>query len=178
MVTHRLSGELATPRRSGAGLVLVSSSGVGMAERPVRWRDQLQRWLRAPSLDHRLGQGEPAETSVVLALHATKLVQPRVRRELAQALRRVMWMAERAPSMASTRVRVCRPQVLDAHRELRALGDRLVANGPVSAYGVAQVRVLIADGAGPLYQRSTPDDLGARLRRALAAMDILGPPVD
>jgi len=178
MVTHGVAGDLARTLRRGAGLVLVSSSAVGIAERPVRWRDQLLRWLRAPSLDERLCQGEPAESSVVLALHASKLVQPTVRQELARALRRVMWMAERAPSMTTTRVRVCRPQVRDAHRELRNLCDRLLADGPVSAYGVAQVKVLIADGGGPLYRRTNPDDLGARLRRALAAMDVLALPND
>lgn len=176
MVTQRLPGELATTRRAGAALVLVSSSGVGIAERPVRWRDRLLRWLRAPSLDRRLCRGEPAETSVVLALHATRLAQPNVRGELDRALRRVMWMAERAPSTTTGRVRVCRPQVRDAHRELRNLCDRLVGSGPVSARGVAQVRVLLADGAGPLYRRTSSDDLRARLRGALAAMDTLGPP--
>ena len=66
---------------------------------------------------------------------------------------------------------ICREHVLAAMSELLAVHDRLLAGGPVSAHGVALLRALISDGAGPLYRRHRRDDLGARLRHVLAALD-------
>jgi hypothetical protein len=88
-----------------------------------------------------------------------------------------MALAEGSPSPVTV-VSLCRPQVRAAERELRDLCGRLAADGPVSAYGIAQVRALLGDGRGPLYQRSSADDLRARLRDVLAALDVLGPPGD
>ena len=51
--------------------------------------------------------------------------------------------------------------------------ERLVAPGPVDVRGVARVRNLLADGAGPLYQESTAHRLAPELQSALAAMEPL-----
>jgi hypothetical protein len=60
--------------------------------------------------------------------------------------------------------------VLDAAGELDALGDRLLSPDPVAARGVAQVRVLLTDGTGPLYRRGATEDLRAAVTRALASL--------
>jgi hypothetical protein len=86
-----------------------------------------------------------------------------------------MTLAEGATS-PSAGVSVCGPHVRAAAGELRELCDRLSTGGPVSAYGVAQVRALLSDGRGPLYQRGSAEDLGAQLRSVLATLDALGPP--
>jgi hypothetical protein len=47
----------------------------------------------------------------------------------------------------------------------------LLAPGPVSVRGVAQVRLLLIDGNGPLYHREATDDLCVQVQRALDALD-------
>ena len=54
--------------------------------------------------------------------------------------------------------------------ELEALADRLQAPDQVAAQGVAQARLLLTDGTGPLYRRGETDDLRAAVARALACL--------
>jgi hypothetical protein len=42
---------------------------------------------------------------------------------------------------------------------------------PVSAHGVALVRLLLRDGSGPLFRYESRDDLTSQVRRAIAALD-------
>jgi hypothetical protein len=153
--------------------VVVTVPGSGLAERRIRARDVWTAWLSAARLDRRLGDGEPPEVSVELAVRAQRLVRPAARRALARTLLRVLTLAlEPTPASA---VQVDGRRVRSAAAELRRLVDRLVSGGPVSAYGVVRLRALLSDGSGPLYHRASPDDLGARLRDARAALDVLGP---
>ena len=66
---------------------------------------------------------------------------------------------------------MCGPAVHRARAELQAVVACLTAAGPVDVRGVARVRRLLADGTGPLYRESAPDQLRNELRAALAAMD-------
>jgi hypothetical protein len=154
--------------------VLVAVTGVGLAERKVRARDVWVARLRASQLDRRLGTGEPPERSALLAVRARWLVRPVACMELARTLQRVLALAA-GPSRATAPVRVSRRRVRAAAPELHGLVDRLQAGGPVSAYGVARLRALLADGSGPVYHRGCPDDLAARLRDVRAALDVPGP---
>lgn len=154
--------------------VLVTGSGGGLAERKVRARDVWVARLRASRLDRLLGAGEPPESSAVLAVRAQWLVRPAACRELAGALQRVLALTG-GPPRAITTVRVSRRHVRAAAPELQGLVDRLLAGGPVSACGVAQLRALLADGSGPVYHRRSPDDLADRLREVRAALDAFGP---
>jgi hypothetical protein len=154
--------------------VMVTVTGVGLVERKVRARDVWAARLRASRLDRRLGAGEPPESSALLAVRAQWLVRPAACRALARTLVRVLALAA-GPSRATAPVRVSRRRVRAAAPELHGLVDRLLAGGPVSAYGIAQLRALLADGSGPVYHGGCPDDLAARLRDARAALDALGP---
>jgi len=176
MVTQgaRFLGALTSGRRQASARVLVTRNGAGITEHRVRVWHELGVRLRAQRLDRQLCRGESPESSVALALRAERLVQPRARKNLAGTLRRAMILADHPPSKIG--VHLCGSHVRAANQELRDLCDRLLNGGPVSAYGVAQLRAILADGCGPLYQRNSPDDLGARLRRALCALDVLGPP--
>ena len=42
---------------------------------------------------------------------------------------------------------------------------------PVSARGVALVRLLLRDGSGPLFRYESREDLAAQVRRAVDALD-------
>jgi hypothetical protein len=61
-------------------------------------------------------------------------------------------------------------EVLAAAWELDRIAEKLLTPGPVAASGVAQVRLLLIDGAGPLYTRDGPLGLRAAATRALDAL--------
>ena len=63
-----------------------------------------------------------------------------------------------------------RSEVLAAAWELDRIAETLLTPGPVAASGVAQVRLLLINGAGPLYSRDTPGGLRAAATRALDAL--------
>lgn len=176
MVT-RIEGWAAGEQPGGAparaNRVLVVSPVEGLVDRPVRPRDRLVARVRAHGLDQRLCHGEPPESSVPLAVRAVHLVGPASRRYLARTVRRVVALTSQ-PSWCS-HVPVSYRNVRAALRELEALHERLEASGPVSAYGIAQLRALLTDGAGPLYRGSNRDDLAERLRDVLTALDELPP---
>src|SRR4051812_11417562 len=48
---------------------------------------------------------------------------------------------------------------------------RLLATAPVDVRGVAQARVLLSDGSGPLFWRRSPESLRARIREAIEALE-------
>jgi hypothetical protein len=68
------------------------------------------------------------------------------------------------------RVPVCRTSVLDASAVLTQLAHELVAPAPVGVSGVAQLRVLVSDGLGPLYCPGRSADLQRVAERALEAL--------
>jgi hypothetical protein len=75
------------------------------------------------------------------------------------------------PAARRLRVPICRDRVRDSSEEFGDLIRRLLAGGPVAARGVALASVLLSDGSGPLYHRANPDDVRARVREAVNALD-------
>jgi hypothetical protein len=72
-----------------------------------------------------------------------------------------------------TTVPVNRSDIISAIPELAELHRLLLAGGPVSVRGVAQVRILLTSGTGPFYSRRTEVPLAAYLRQAIEAMNVL-----
>jgi hypothetical protein len=68
------------------------------------------------------------------------------------------------------RIPICRAKILRSTETLEALADRLASTDPVDACGVAQVRLLLTDGSGPIYTLPTADDLEPALQRRLVAL--------
>jgi hypothetical protein len=77
------------------------------------------------------------------------------------------------PAARRPRVPVCRDRVRESADELGDLIRRLLADGPVAARGVALASALLCDGSGPLYHRGNADDVRARVREAVTALDPL-----
>jgi hypothetical protein len=127
--------------------------------RPVRRRDRISTRLRARRLDVELARGAQSEADAALALRAAILTTRRRRRSLAAALERIAASAgETRPGWHPSSARAA---VAELKPELVALGRQLVAPGPVAARGVAEVRLLLTDGARPLHAA------GGDLRSAL-----------
>ena len=142
--------------------------------REVRARDRLVARWKSPKLDRALAKGVPPETSGALLLRARTLLGPRARRQLSRALQRILREAPRAP-WPGARMPVRRNEVMDSRDDLNLLARRLLAPAPVDVRGVAQVRLLLSDGSGPLFWRRSADDLRGRVREAIEALELKAP---
>jgi hypothetical protein len=140
------------------------------AQSRPRARDRLTARWRRHRLDRTLAGEAVLPARARLALRARTLVEPGARAELARQLRRVVDDANRGERWPGFRIRPRRADVLAAAPELDVLADRLLAPGGVSARGVAQVRLLLTDGTGPLYRRGASEELRAAVARALAGL--------
>ena len=150
-------------------LLLLDEADCPVAATGRPW-DRLLARLRGFRLDEDLAAGASPDASVALALRAQMLVRARSRRGLARSARRVLAMATEPAAARGTQVPVCRDRVRDCSEEFTELIRRLLAVGPVTARGVAQARILLADGRGPLYDRACADDLRSRVRDAADAL--------
>jgi hypothetical protein len=146
--------------------------GEGIVFQRARLRDRLVARLRAARLDEELARGVAPEASVALLLRAQTLIAPSTRAALAREIQRILRDALSGYVWVISRVTPRRREVLDAAEELEALAHRLVEPGPVSADGVARVRLLLTDGCGPLYAHGASERLRAV---ASAALDSLEP---
>lgn len=129
--------------------------------------------LRAWRLDRALAAGVSADSSTGLSLRAQELIGPAARGELARRIRSVIAQAKRPAAPRNFSVPICRRKVLAAEATLEAVADRLLADGPIDARGVAQVTLLLSDGTGPLYNRPGASDLKPVLRAALGAFELI-----
>jgi hypothetical protein len=157
-------------RRPVPVVLQVDCTGVYVA--PVTLRRRIEALLLADRLDHALATGAVPETDVLLALRAERLACARTRAELADSIGRLLRAAAepqrgltRAPTMAVLE------RVRESHDALEELVDHLLAPVPVSAHGVALVRLLLRDGGGPLFRYESRADLTSQVRRAIAALD-------
>jgi hypothetical protein len=145
---------------------LLLESGDAVVGRRAGLRDRLTARLRAHALDRELARGVAPESCGALTLRARTLIGPSARAALARQLRRVVRDA-RGDHVWLSRVAVRRV----AH-ELDVLADRLDAPGPVDVRGVAEARLLLTDGTGPLYLRGATEELHARVASALGRLEM------
>jgi len=137
----------------------------------VRLVDRARARLCADALDRRLAAGSPPDEDAALAVHARSIVQPAARRTLAGTLERLAGLGEQPTGTCWPTSPLNRALAGRAAADLRAAAHRLTARGPISARAVAQLRLLVGDGSGPLYRGGAADDLSLRLRRTLAVAD-------
>jgi len=135
----------------------------------VRIRDRLGARFNAFGLDQALASGTPPDASAPLALRARRLISERTRRQLGGTLRRVVGQRDRCPSVVHVTAR--RQTVVEASDLLVQLEQRLLAPAPVDARGVAQARILLSDGSGPLFSNRLGGDLRGRVQRAIDALE-------
>jgi hypothetical protein len=145
--------------------VVVAIESDVLVPRPLRrrWLDLLAR-LRARKLDSQLAAGLSPESSDVLFTHAARIAHPRSCAVLASSLRKVETAAQK-PVGLSNRAPMRRDDIRCTRDELLTLAERLERKGPIRARGIAQVRLLLGDGSGPLYR----GDSGTRLLPLLRA---------
>jgi hypothetical protein len=143
-----------------------------VAKRVGVW-DRIMTHARSLTLDGQLAGGASPEASTRLALRAQQLTGMRERRQLALAITHILASATQPPGSYWLTIEVCRDRVQAAAADFRALAGLLLKPAPVPAQGVAQTSLLLNDGGSPLYRRSSPDDLRARIREAVHALGSL-----
>ena len=146
-------------------------SGEVVVARRARLRERLVARIAARRLDGELARGVAPQARASLALRAQALGEQATRDALAQGLMLALNSARCPPAPCAARVPIAHKQVLAAASELEELAERLLAPGPVAARGLAQVRLLLTDGAGPLYRRGAGSELRSLVARACASLE-------
>ena len=125
--------------------------------------------LFATRFDTQLVAGVAPEPGSVLAAHVSRLASAGERRKLAEALHHSVCETHSRRTRMSATIPVDRSGVAAAVGLIDQVVLRLLGPRPVSARGVARLRLLLSDGAGPMYW-SRGGDLGAELRTVLAQL--------
>ena len=124
--------------------------------------------LFATRFDKQLVAGVAPEPGSVLAAHVARLASADERRKLAEALHHSVCETHSRRTRMSA-IPVNRTGVAAAVGLIDQVALHLLGPRPVSARGVARLRLLLSDGGGPMYW-SRGGDLGAELRAVLAQL--------
>ena len=140
-----------------------------LEEAEMDLRERLSMRFQVRQLDRALAAGASTADSPQLARRAAALVRADTRTELAASMRRLA----RGDGRTSFGNRVGAPPARcdEVRQDLERLAARLLEPGPVATRGVALTQELLTDGAGPLFWTESADDLGARLRTVLEALE-------
>src|ERR1700741_3235351 len=126
-------------------------------------------WLRAYQFDRQLAVVVPAPAGSALAVHEARLTSVAERESIASALRLAVRDVRAGGTPLSARIPVHLNNVAAAEDLIDTITLRLHSPRPVSARGMARLRVVLSDGCGPMY-RFGRGDLSGRLGAALAAL--------
>lgn len=125
--------------------------------------------VMAGRLDRLIAVGVPAPAGSALAAHHARLTSRAERESIARGLRRIVRDARSRGPLMSSRIRLHVPNITDAEDVIDAIALRLASPRPVAARGMARLRVVLADGTGPVF-RYGRGDLRGRLGAALAEL--------
>jgi hypothetical protein len=127
--------------------------------------------LWAARFDRMLAVGTPVRAGTALSVHARRITTVPEREAIARTLRRAIRETTDPlpPLRRSSRLPVHRGNVASAETTIDTITLRLHSPRPITARGMARLRVLLSDGAGPFYQNGR-GDLQGRLGAALAAL--------
>jgi hypothetical protein len=125
--------------------------------------------LRAYQLDRQLAVGVPAPAGSALAVHQARLTSVAEREAIARALRQAVQDSHAGGTPLSPRIPVHITNIAAAEDQIDRITLRLHSPRPVSARGMARLRIVLSDGCGPMYE-SGRGDLSGRLGAALAEL--------
>jgi hypothetical protein len=152
-----------------ADMMLIEDRDGNLTAVRPRLRNRLSAHVHADRIDRELAAGRSPETNLPTALRAAFLTGTRSRYVLALGLERALQTVLRdTPGRAGSMVN--RAGVEAAAADLARLAHLLLEDGPVQVAGVAQTRILLTDGGGPLHSRRGPEPLALVVRRAIDAL--------
>ena len=151
----------------------VASTGAPGGQRPSLLA-RLAARARAGKYDRLLSVGVTPEPGTALAAHRARLTSTAERDAIARSLRRAVHDAhDHAPTTPSSRIParipLNIPNITAAEELIDRVMQRLQSPRPIGALGMARLRLILSDGAGPLYQFGR-GDLPGRLGAALAEL--------
>jgi hypothetical protein len=161
-------GEVCPP--GGAADADAGAAGAPQEHAPSR-SDRARVALRHAQLDRRLAAGEPSAGDRAMTVRAWQLTRPRMRRQLADSLERVVHDCDGAQPAEGAAGGARHAEVRVARGEMLWLAARLRDGRPVSAHGVALVLRLLSDGASPLYADAPRHALWRAVHEATDALD-------
>jgi hypothetical protein len=135
-------------------------------------------WIRlgarlfASSLDAKLAAGRHPATSHFLAARAQRLASAHFRRGLADSWLDLLIEVRRPRRPFDPVVPLVRSRVLAAEAQIRVLADALVSPLP-TVRGLAMAIETLRDGAGPLFNPSSPLKLRSSIEAILAQINPL-----
>jgi hypothetical protein len=130
---------------------------------------RLCAYLMAGRLDRDVERERPVPAGSALAVHIARVTSVNERERLARTLRQAVWDAHHDNGGWSSRVPLRRDAIAAVEDVIDDVTLRLHAPNPVRARGMARLRMLLADGTGPLYRQGRRS-LAAELRGVLAAL--------
>jgi hypothetical protein len=139
------------------------------ADAPASWSTRLSARLFAARYDGEVEAGIIPVGGTPLAVHWVRLTSARERRDLAFALCAAVRDAQSSQGHRGPRAPVNATAVRQATGVIDDVLERLTGATPVRARGMARLRLLLADGRGPLYRRGR-GTLTAAMRGVLAAL--------
>jgi hypothetical protein len=134
----------------------------------------LQARLHAVSLDRELARGVPTWSTSRHAARALQLTSRKRRTTMADGLDRLLADAQRPARhhRLSAGITPCRASVSDCASQITDLSGVLRSQAPVSAAGIADLRALLSDGAGPVYVAHRGGELQRALHRITLAITV------
>jgi hypothetical protein len=113
----------------------------------------------AHALDGQLAEGVVPWFSRVHAARSIQLTSSRSRRALARSLEALLAEAHSPGNPPRAAVPPCREQVRGARAQILSISAKLRSRSPADPRGVAKLRMLLSDGASPIYVRIHPTAL-------------------
>jgi len=134
---------------------------------------RLRARLHRSRLDVALASGVDPWSDAELLIRATQLSALRTRRGLAEALEKIVTIAESPrPEPATRCIRLRRHAVLQQRECLLTLAAHIQAPAPVPIAVLAQLRLLVGDPSSPIYRGGAPaDDLATAVDNCVAGLD-------
>jgi hypothetical protein len=126
-------------------------------------------WMRAAKLDKEAGAGVIPVPGSPLAAHIARLESVQEREDVARCFLRLLQAGRPDPTLPPVLISVLTERLDESRDVIYDITLRLHSPRPVQAQGVARLRTLLSDGAGPLYVKGQ-EDLDYELRHALAAL--------
>ena len=155
-------------RRSDRNTLIV---GDPLVMRPCRLADRLLARALGASLDEQLAAGCSPESSPLLAARAQDIVSLPHRESLARSWDHLLRVARRGPTLRTPAVPLNATAILAAEPAIRELTERLTAQLPVPARGVAAATTPLTNATSPVYGRQSPDALAGLLDDAINQLD-------
>jgi hypothetical protein len=147
----------------------VAPIGVPRDQRPSLIA-RLTARARADKYDRLLSVGVTPKPGSALAAHRARLTSAAERHAIARSFRQAVRDAnDHTPRTPSSRVPLNVPNITAAQELIDRVTQQLHSPRPIGALGMARLRLVLSDGAGPLY-RCGRGDLPGRLGAALAEL--------